>query len=244
MNILKPILIIFISVLTLSATAQKGSAKFGFQYKPIIPNTLIGFYEQDFNKNQFESTVRQKFGNSASMLINIGLSERLALETGIGFTQRNYNLDYAVPDSGYAAVGDVRVVSYEIPVNFMVFIRLSDEIYMNTSLGPAITFFPSDVQTRVPIGSNQRFQQEGAYLSKIQGSLNANVGFEYRTKKSGTFYLGASYHLPFTPIMTFAMSYEYSTSANVVSIGNISGSYLTADLRFYFPENKNKKKEN
>ncbi|MFT4602323.1 MAG: hypothetical protein ACI857_002509 [Arenicella sp.] len=240
MNFFKHTITFVILLIGVNATAQRGSAKFGMQYKPIIPNSIIGFYEQEFNNGVFESTVKQKFGNSFSMLINVGLSDRLALETGIGFTQRNFNLDYAVPDSGYTATGDVRVVSYEIPLNLMVFIRLSDEVYMNTSLGPAMTFFPSDVQTFIPIDANERFQQEGAYRSKIQGALNANVGFEYRTKKSGTFYLGGSYHLPFTPIMTFAMSYEYSTNANILAIDNIRGSYLTVDLRYYFNENKDK----
>jgi hypothetical protein len=229
-----------IFTIAFNAKSQKGQALFGLQYKPVIPNSLIGFHQQDFNSGQFESIVKQKFGNSLSMLINVGLSDRLALETGIGFTQRNFNLDYAVPDSGYAANGDVRVVSYEIPLNFIVYIRLSDEIFMNTSLGPAMTFFASDVRTFIPIDANERFQQEGAYRSKFQGALNANVGFEYRTKNSGRFYLGGSYHLPFTPIMTFAMSYEYATNQNVLAIDNISGSYLTADLRFYFPENKKK----
>ena len=67
----------------------------------------------------------------------------------------------------------------------------------------------------------------------------ANLGFEYRTKEKGTFYLGGSYHLPFSPIMTFAMSYE-KPPTNVVAIDNIRGSYLTLDLRYYFPMAKEK----
>lgn len=240
----KLVILLLISLLSSLAFAQKGNTKFGFQFKPIIPNRLIGFYEQPFNKNQFESTVTQKFGFSGGMRLRVGLSDRLALESGINYNQRNYDLNFAVPDSGYIGLNDVGVVSYEIPISFMVFIRLTDDIFMNTSVGPAMTFFPSDVRTYTPIGANERFQQEGAYRSKVQGALNANVGFEWRNKNAGTFYLGGSYHLPFSPIMTFAMSYEYNTNQNVVVRQNISGSYLTIDLRYYLPESKEKKSNN
>jgi len=80
---------------------------------------------------------------------------------------------------------------------------------------------------------------EGAYRGKVQGALETNLGFEYRTKKFGYFYLGASYHLPFAPITTFAMSYEYPPG-NVVSIANVRGSYMTIDIRYFFNEVKRK----
>lgn len=236
--------IIMLVLIASTAVGQKGNTKFGFQLKPIVPNRLIGFYEQPFNKDQFESTVTQKFGFSGGMRLRVGLSDRLALESGINYNQRNYDLNFAVPDSGYSGLNDVGVVSYEIPLSFMVFIRLADDIYMNTSVGPALTFFPSDVRTYTPIGANERFQQEGAYRSKAQGAVNANIGFEWRNKDVGTFYLGSSYHLPFAPIMTFAMSYEYNASQNVVVRQNISGSYLTIDLRYYLPESKESKSNN
>lgn len=229
-------------IVSVNAQAQKGSAKFGMLYKPIIPNRLIGYYEQDFNKDPFQSTVKQKFGHSLGMQIRIGLTNVISLETGLSFTQRNYQLNYSHADSGYAAKGQVRIVSYEIPVSGLVYIRLGDDLYMSAALGSALTFFPSDVRTFEPITSNERFQQEGAYYSKVQGAMLANLGFEYRSKKSGTFYLGASYHLPFKPIMAFAMSYEYGNS-NLVSYGNISGSYLTADIRYYFNEKKDTDKK-
>ena len=123
----------FVVVFSLNTIGQKGVTTFGLQYKPIIANRFIGFFEKDFNQNQFESTVKQKLGHSAGMLIRIGLSDRFSLETGINFTQRNYHLNYAVPDSSYSAIGDVRVISYEIPLSGLVYIRLGEQFFMNTS---------------------------------------------------------------------------------------------------------------
>ena len=220
--------------------AQKGVTTFGLQYKPIIPNRLVGTFEQNFDDPPFHSLVKQKYGNTLGMLVRVGITDMISLETGLNFTQRNFALSYDLPDSGYSATDQVRIVSYSLPISCLVFIRLSDEWFMNTSLGMAITAFPSDVKTTVPIGLNERFQQEGAYKSKVQGAALANVGFEYRTKKSGYWYFGASYHLPFIPIMTFAMSYEFM-GGKLLSIQNIRGSYLTMDFRYFFPENKKDK---
>lgn len=235
------ILSILLAICTVGS-AQKGVTTFGIQVKPIIPNRLIGTYEQDFNNEPFQSTVKQRMGFSGGMIVRVGLTERISLETGLNFTRRNFGLSYALPDSGYSENGKVRVISYSLPVSALVYIRLSDSWYMNTSLGAALTAFPSDVQTFIGVGPNQRFQQEGAYKSKVQGAALANVGFEYRTKSAGYWYIGASYHLPFVPIMTFAMSYEYE-AGNLLAIDNIRGSYLTLDLRYFFHEKKNTEKK-
>ncbi|MEX1001642.1 MAG: hypothetical protein WDZ35_05965 [Crocinitomicaceae bacterium] len=235
-------LIILVVLSGLNGFSQKGSTHFGLQYRPIVPNRIIGTFEQEFNKDQFFSTVRQKYGNNLGMIIRVGLSDRISLETGISFTQRNFDLHFSVPDSGYTANNDVRLISYEVPLSGLFFIRLGEQVYMNAALGAALTIFPSDIRTYTEINAKGAlFQQEGAYRSKVQGAALANLGVEYRTKSKGYWYFGASYHQPFSPIITFAMSYEYE-SGNVVAIDNILGSYLTIDLRYYFNEKKDKKK--
>ena len=191
--------------------AQKGVTTFGLQYKPIIPNRIIGTFEQEFNQDQFESTVKQRIGHSYGMVVRVGLTKNISFETGINYTKRNFGLNFSVPDSNLAEEGRLGVVSYEIPVSGLVYIRLGENFYINTSLGVALTMFPSDVRVAIPLLNNigESFRQEGAYRNKIEGAVLGNLGFEYRTRESGYFYFGTSYHLPFSPIMTFAMSYEY-----------------------------------
>ncbi len=214
---------------------QVGVTTFGIQYKPIIPNPIIGTFNQAFNVDNFESNVQQKLGNSFSMVIRQGLSNVLSFETGLSFTRRNFGLDFALPDSGYAASTKVGIVSYEIPFKALVFIRLGKDLFMNTAIGSSFNYYPSDVRVVTPIKSNEYFLQEGARLNRMQGALLADIGFEYRTRKSGYFYLGASYNLPFASIITFAMSYENPPNQLLV-IDNVRGSYLTLDLRYYFNE--------
>lgn len=223
------------------AFGQKGVTTFGLQYKPIIPNRYIGMFEQNFDALPLEASMKQKYGNVIGGIVRHGLTKGISLETGIKLTQRNFNTFFDVPDSGVAATDDVRLVSYSIPVSGMVFIRLSDQIYMSTSLGAAMTIFLSKVQVLTPIpSSNNIFLTEAIYNSKINGAMIADLGFEWRTKKSGTFYIGGSYNLPFTNIAKFALAYEY-TGGDFVSVQDISGSFATVDVRYYFNERKEKK---
>ena len=79
----------------------------------------------------------------------------------------------------------------------------------------------------------------------FQGAFIADLGFEYRMDRKGIIYLGASYHLPFEPIMDLAMGYE-NDGAYTVEAGALGGSFLTLDVRYYFPEkelNRQKKKK-
>jgi hypothetical protein len=239
-SIVPLILILFIAG---STYGQKGVTTFGIQYKPIIPNRVIGTFEQEFNKNQLTSTVKQKVGHAFSFVIRQGLTETLSFETGLGLTHRNFNLDFAVEDSNYFKLGKVGFVGYEIPVKGLVFIRLAESLYMNTAIGASFNYFPSDIRVDIPIGVNEYFSQEGAYRSKVQGALLADIGFEFRTRKSGYFYLGSSYNLPFAPIVTFAMAYEYE-GGDQVAIDNLRGSYLTIDFRYYFHEKPRSEQRN
>ena len=219
---------------------QKGVTTFGLQYKPIIPNRFIGTYTQEFNKNQFFSNIQQKLGHSFGGVIRQGLNKTISLETGLNYTQRNFGLNFSVPDSSYSGSGKLGVVSYEIPLSCLIYIQLSKTWFINTSLGSALTLFPSDVRVTVPIKGAELFKQEGAYRNKLQGALIANIGFEYRTRSSGYFYFGSSYHLPYSKMMTFAMAYEYP-GGKVVAIDNVRGSYLTVDFRYFFNERPTEK---
>lgn len=230
-------LILFLFLSSVQLFAQEGSTRFGLQYKPIIPNRLIGTYDLDFSIDQMEASLQQKLGHSYGMIVRYGLTDAFALETGLNYTHRRFGLNWAVPDSGYSATDVLSIVSYELPLRALVFIRLGEGLYMNTSLGASLTMFSSDVSVFQSIGANEYFLQEGAYRSKVQGAFLANVGFEYRTRDAGYFYIGSSYHLPFSPIMDIAMSYEYP-NGDAARVGSLRGSYLTLDLRYFLPENK------
>ena len=70
-------------------------------------------------------------------------------------------------------------MSYEIPIQGLIYIRLSEDLYMNTSLGIAVNWYASDVRS---VGPNGILVQTSERAQWANFSLLANIGFEYRTK--------------------------------------------------------------
>lgn len=222
---------------------QQGETIFGFQYKPIVPNKYIGEYTNRFDSLPvFQSSTKQSFGYSLGMVFRHYFTKKVALESGINFTKRTFKLFYEVADSGYIANNSVSFINYQIPIKGVFYIQLTDDIFMNASMGLNFDFFPSYVSKTTLININSRFGFKGERTNWVQLGANANFGFEYRTKKKGTFYIGATYNQPFGNIMNFKMKWEYNQSSTTVE-KTIKGSYLTIDLRYYLPVNKNKAKK-
>ena len=105
---------------------------------------------------------------------------------------------------------------------------------MNNALGLSIDMFPSDVIT-----SASYFLHSSRRTSFINPALLANLGFEYRTEKSGFFYVGASYHRPFSKFMSTKVKYD-SNNKIAEAETMLTGSYLTIDFRYFFPETPEK----
>ena len=131
----------------------------------------------------------------------------------------------------------VSFINYQIPVSMLIFIRLSDDLFMNASVGANFDFYPSEVGVFKTVDINNQFVQRGRRTEWVQLGANANFGFEYRTRKKGAFYFGATYNQPFSNTMRFDMAWKQSAKTTVVQ-DYIKASYLTVDLRYYLPVNK------
>lgn len=222
--------------------AQKNVVTAGIQFKPMLPNDL-------FNADAMRSSVegmafetQQNFGWAGGMVIRWGFTDMLSLETGINFVQRNFTLSLDSIDNNYNASVDYRVTGYEVPLLGLIYIKLDRNWYMNAALGGSLDFFPRDFYTDT---INAEWMHETVRRSWIQVALLANIGFEYRTEKSGYFYIGGSFHRPFTDM--YLSKVGFSNSEFVTSTMDINGSYLTVDLRYFFhedPVKREKRKKN
>ncbi len=248
---MKIVILILSIVICLSSFAQKTNnantkkerfpSYFGLQFKPLFATNFLSASELKLTGTEHTATYKQRFGFSFGGTVRIGLHKIVNLETGLNFVQRNYNIDFTInsPTTQLTAQTDFRIVSYDIPVNALFYIRLSEKFYMNASLGASLGYVPFNVWKPYIINSYEKFQSEGRRSTRFYGEVNGNVGFEYRTPKSGFFYLGASMKVPFRPIFHIAASYE-TASYKRVETGLMSGSYLTLDLRYYFKNNGEK----
>ncbi|HRD51273.1 MAG TPA: hypothetical protein PKY96_01360 [Flavobacteriales bacterium] len=220
-------------------TAQVGVTTLGIQVKPVI---AVDYFEPAVTKEMEHLRFRVELqgGIAYGMSVRVGLSKMLSLETGLGQIQRRYQFNTVNDTNGYNGSRSFRYVGYELPLTALVYLRLGERTWMNTALGASLDFYPSDAQTIVGTG------ESGIYVFRqnwAQASVLGNIGFEYRTERSGYFYLGATYHRPFTDLAQADATWTYFGPPAVQRFTTrmaLSGTYLTIDLRYYFHEDPDK----
>jgi len=110
-----------------------------------------------------------------------------------------------------------------------VYIQLAEKLYMNASLGHSLNIFASDI-----------FTYDTTYFENTLSLTPVSVRPSSPTwdwncvlKKSGYFYVGATYQRPFGDIYTEHILYEANGKKEDVYTG-LSGNYLTLDIRYFF----------
>ena len=211
-------------------SAQVGVTTLGIQVKPVIP---LAYFDPltTLNAPELQGTVELTGGMSFGMSIRVGLTNMISLETGIGQITRRYDFTISNDTSGYSDGDQVRYVGYEVPITGLFNIRLGERTWMNAAMGFSFGFYPSDAQRDVEYGRIYIFRNSWAQLGVL-----GNLGVEYRTERSGTFYLGATYHRPFNDMATAELTYYTANFFPYSMRGGLNGSYLTVDLRYYFHE--------
>lgn len=216
-----------------SQSNRKSENYFGFQYKPLIPIGIVGDRPFSMEDASFTTTVTPILGYNYGGIVRVGMTEKMALETGLSYTKRNFRLNYEVADSNVVSQTGVGFVNYDIPLNWLIYIQLGKEVYANASLGLSLNFYPSNIRkTDTPFGQHL-FIFEGRRGGFFSLDVNSNVGFEYRTKDKGIFYLGLSGKLPIQPILLIASEYRYDTHSQV-TFDQIDGATVSLDLKYFF----------
>ncbi|MGB0403959.1 MAG: hypothetical protein ACPGEG_07675 [Salibacteraceae bacterium] len=232
--------LVILVLLTLSASlmAQKSVTTFGLSFKPMIAGSLLNEGDPLSIENNIEYRTDKAYGYSAGMVIRYGFTDLLSIETGLGYTQRNFDMSVLDITNNYEFQQTFGVVSYEVPIQGLVYIQLSKQIFMDAAFGVVFDMFPSDVAVFADDG---RLVMEGRRKSWLQGALTANLGWEWRTKSKGAIYLGATYHRTFGDAYGFLMEYDYDpsniNSKSTTMINTVNGNYLTIDLRYFFHTN-------
>jgi len=223
------------AVLQLALNAQNKVTTVGVQIKPIFGASLFGTGPVEISDAGFNYTIRQNTGFSGGMIIRKGFRKNVSLEFGINYCRRNFGVRSQRADTSSSL--QFTVIGYEIPVSGLFFVRLSERWYMNVSGGLCINMFPSDVQK-----ANAFLLVYAGRPSGFNPSLIANVGGEYRSAKSGYFYVGCSLNRPFSPIYKSAIDYVINNQVVHNAFADLRGAYLTLDFRYFFHENPERKK--
>jgi hypothetical protein len=229
---------------------KKGDKKdnlitFGIDFNPIIPTQLLGNNSLNiFNQEQgLEYSLSPAFSTRYGMTIRYDmfhLINMFSIQTGIYYTQRNYNIDISsISTTGRETMADgsIRMIAYEIPFMGLLYVQLAQNIFMNVSTGFGFDFLPSHVYSR-----NDDYLVYNARKSWVIPSWKSNLGWEYRTEKSGFFYVGLTYHRPIINIADTFINY-YMENSFTVERGLLSGIYFSLDLKYFFDPYKEKKEK-
>ncbi|TAH41300.1 MAG: hypothetical protein EYC69_08415 [Bacteroidetes bacterium] len=233
-NFKKIFLLSALLCVSLATHAQRNVTTVGLQLKPIFPLDFLGTGATSSLDLDVKFTVGLKSGFAGGMVIRRGISDLLSIESGINYVKRKYDLQ--IQDKDFEHNASFRIIGYEIPLSLLVFIQLSDKLYMNASMGGSLDMFASAVQIYDTV-----FNQVSLRNRVMQGAVIANLGWEWRTEKSGYIYIGASYHRPFNFIYLSRTQY-YATDPDAGASIELLGNYLTLDLRYFFHEDPEKKK--
>ncbi len=208
--------------------SQKGKTIAGIQYKPILPFSFLGTGKitNDLNNVHFETKLTSGF--SGGLVVRHNFTNLLAFETGINYVKRKYTLN--ISEGTFNDNSTFRIISYEIPAVLMIYTQLGEKIYINGSMGPVLDMYPSSIKT-----SDSSFSHVAFRNHIFQPSISANIGWEYRTDKSGILYIGASFQKPFSFIYLSKVGYYHGNNDFIIQ-NELSGSYLTIDLRYFFRE--------
>ena len=198
------------------------------QLKPIFKGGLLKTGTETLSQDSVDFNLTLASGISGGMLVRKGLTKLLALEIGINYTRRNYELQITDHDTAFTGTSEFRLTAFEIPVALLAYIRIGESMYMNASMGYCLNYFPSDILTY-----DDYYTHYAVYNTHFRSAIQANLGTEYRTAKSGSFYIGATYLRPFGEI--YSQHIEYEANGKDVDVFNgLTGDYLTLDLRYYF----------
>lgn len=211
---------------------------FGITLSPVIPNNFIGAVHTNFKDSAQSMSVdfKNKWGLTFGATIRIGLSKRIAIETGISQVRRIYEVSSEIPDSNVFSTSKIAFVNYDIPLNALVYVQLSEKWFMDASAGVSITHYPSDVRKVGNPSSKETVTNELRRTERTYFALNAGLGFEYRTEKMGNFFLGFGAKIPFkSPYIGVVLYEKVSYGTRTVAFGGISGGYFTVDFRYFIP---------
>ena len=211
---------------------------FGLQLKPVIP---LDYFDPltTLEREHLKGSIELKGGFSFGMNVRVGITNTISFETGISQIRRAYDSSVSNDTSGYSESSRVRFTGYEIPVMALVYIRLGERTWMNTALGASLDLYPSDVQRDIEAGRIYIYR-----YNWMRSGLLGNIGVEYRTYKSGTFYLGASYHRPFNDMALAELTYYGPQFFPYEMRAPLDGSYLTIDLRYYLHDDPERSRQN
>lgn len=170
--------------------------------------------------------------------VRFDFSKTFSLQTGIYYVSRQYKVlvgktNGQSPDITQGLYENrINFVGYEIPIMGLFYVQLGEKWFLNNAVGFSLDMFPSHTQEVDPLLTYEIYNARRGWIIP---SIKASVGFEFRTTKTGYFYLGGQFHRPLIPISDM---YVERTTPDGIGYQTVSapmsGTYFAVDLKYFF----------
>ena len=221
-----------------NAKSQNSKTTFGIQYKPIIPAAYFNAADLSKSSASYNFSLNPKYSNSFGMVIRRQINKTFSIESGLNYTQRNFKLSItnsAINLSDFTTFG---MRSYELPLQFLTYVRASENWHLNIAFGISHNVLASDIfsygEEKNYFYFQNTYRKNGGY-----SALLANLGMEYRTESKGHYYFGASLHKAWKAIGRIYPEYDDKTdifNEDKEFFFDMLGNFVTIDFRYFFTE--------
>mgnify|MGYP001087413262 FL=1 len=221
-----------------NANSQNSKTTFGIQYKPIIPAEYFNAADLSKSSASYNFSLNPKYSNSFGMVIRRQINKTFSIESGLNYTQRNFKLSItnsAINLSDFTTFG---MRSYELPLQFLTYVRASENWHLNIAFGISHNVLASDIfsygEEKNYFYFQNTYRKNGGY-----SALLANLGMEYRTESKGHYYFGASLHKAWKAIGRIYPEYDDKTdifNEDKEFFFDMLGNFVTIDFRYFFTE--------
>lgn len=219
---------------------EKFPTYFAFGVNTLFPNNFQGTKNYSINQGITQSDIEQLIGYNFGGLFRRSYSERFSLEAGMYYATRRFDIQATIIDSNLMTRDTMKFTTIEIPVNAIVFVKMSETIYSNVGFGLSFIYKPSTVRVFSKPNDPSSMNHFGIVTNKFGLDLNGQAGVEFRTFNKGIFYVGGTVRVPLLDLFTMYSSYKYKTNKAEVGSQKIGGDYISLDIRYYFHNVKNK----
>ena len=139
------ILTIVLVIIGLNAIYSQSKATFGLQYKPILPIKALNVTDLELSENRMNVTLSPQLGLNFGAMIRWELLDKLSLETALNYNKRNFRMEAMLEDTAVSGSLNYSVITYEVPIQALFYVRFSKQWYMNVASGFSINFRASNV---------------------------------------------------------------------------------------------------
>ena len=232
------LLICILLISFLNIKAQSNNTTFGLQYKPIIPSKYFNSSHVDESYGEYSFNLMPKYSNAFGMILRQKINQTFSIESGLNYIQRNYKLTIMNSQQDVNDFTFFGIRSYEIPIQLLTYVRISEFWYLNVTFGISHNVLASNI---ISYGEIDTFSQETKRKEGGYTALLANIGMEYRTENKGHYYIGASLHNSFREIGRVEPKYNdlnnsFNSQDEEKKILQIPGNFITLDFRYFFAE--------